>query len=185
MHRRLISAICVISLFGFVQALGQSSRDKSKSSTILLGSAELTTGMSRAAVIARLGESYELKRAGNSDGWLVVPKQNGGKPEDLSSAIGSVVFKNDKLDSISKDWSPQDQVQGADFGRTIYGALASLENQGKTRCHIHVEENHQPTVDARAAFIICGDEYIKVDIIRTSEGEYSLVSEVIDTVERK
>src|SRR5216683_3748716 len=163
MHRHFISAICVISLFGFVQALGQSTRDKSMQGTILLGSAELTPGMSRGAVIARLGESYELKRVGNSDGWLVVPKQNGGKSDDLSSAIGNVVFKKDMLDSISKDWGPQDQIKGADFGQSIYGAIASLANKGKTHCQIHVEENHQPTVNTRAAFIICGDEYIKVD----------------------
>ncbi len=184
MRLRFISALCVFSLFGFVQALGQSSRDKPIQGTILLGSTELATGMSRATVIARLGESYELKRMENSDGWLVVPKQNGGKPNNLSSAIGSVVFKNDKADSISKDWGPQDQIKGADFGRSIYGAIASLANKGKTRCQIHVEENHQPTVDTRAAFIICSDEYIKVDIIRTSEGEFSLVSEVLNTVER-
>ncbi len=183
MRRCLISAICVVSLFGLVQALGQSSRDTSKQCTMLVGSIELTTGMSRSAVIARLGESYELKKIGNGDSWLAMPKRNGGKPDDLSGAVGVVSFKNDKLDSISKDWGPQNQSQGADFGRSIYGAIASLANKGKTHCQIRVQENHQPTVDTRTAFIVCSDEYIKVDIVRSSEGEFSLVTEVLGAVE--
>jgi hypothetical protein len=170
----------LFSLFGLAQALGQSNRDTPKQGTILLDTTELTIGMSRAAVIARLGQSHKLdKEEGEADSWFVFAKDNEGN-QPTYRPLGSVQFQNGKLDSIKKKWGPDDAQKGVDFARSIYGAIASLANRGKTDCRIGLDENQTPRGERRSALIVCGDAYIQVDVIRSLQfGDLSDVTEVL------
>lgn len=179
MRRRVALALCFVSVFAFVQILGQSNRDTPKQGTIVLGSTEPSIGMSRDAAISRLAQSYKLEKQENSDSWIVLSKQNEGN-QTTYDPVGSVSFKHDKLDAVYKKWGPQDGQKGVEFARGIYGAIASLANRGKADCRIGVGENQQPTGEIKSAFITCGDEYIQVDIIRSPQhGDFSDLTEVL------
>jgi hypothetical protein len=176
---RIILMIGLISLFGLPQALGQSNRDTSKQSRILLDSTEVSIGMPRDVAISRLAQSYKLDKQENSDSWIVMAKQNEGN-QTTYRAVGSVSFKDGKLNAVYKKWGPQDGHTDVDFARGIYGVIASLASRGKTDCRIRIGEDQQPTGEIRSAFIMCGDEYIQVDIIRSAEhGEFSDLTEVL------
>jgi hypothetical protein len=129
--------------------------------------------------ISRLAQSYKLDKQEKSDSWVVMAAQNEGN-QMTYRAVGSVSFKDGKLDAVYKKWGPQDGHSDVDLARGIYGVIASLSNRGKTDCRIGVGENQQPTGDIKSAFITCGDEYIQVDIVRSAQhGEFSDVTEVL------
>jgi hypothetical protein len=171
--------VCIIGLFGFMQALGQSKKQMSKQATIWLGSTELTIGMPRDAAIARLAQLYEVEKMEDDGSWLVQDKGIHDK-DHPPHLVGTVSFTNESLISVNKFWGPEDQHRGAEFAQSLYGAIASLVNSGKTGCHISVGENQQPTGESKIAFISCGDRFIRVDIIRRPQiGEVATLTEVL------
>ena len=179
MRCRVALALCFVSVVVFVQVLGQSDRNTPKQGSIVFGSTVLSIGMPRDTVNSRLAQSYELQKVENSDTWIVLSEHHEGN-QTTHDPVGTVAFKDGKLDEVSKSWGPQDQQKGVDFAHSIYGAIASLANMGKTDCRIAVGENQQPTGEIKSAFITCGDEYIQVEISRYSQyGEFSTVSEVL------
>ncbi len=179
MRNGVALAICCVSAFGLMEALGQSNHDTSKQGTIVLDSTEVSIGMPRDAVISRLAQSYKLEKQENSDSWIVMAAQNEGN-QTTYRVVGSVSFKDGKLDAVYKKWGPQDGHTDVDFARGMYGVIASLASKGKTDCRIGTGENQQPTGEIKSAFITCGDEYIQVDIIRSAQdGEFSDVTEVL------
>jgi hypothetical protein len=169
------AAICIF--VGVTYAVARSQAGRSGQGTIVLDTTELTIGMPRDAAMSRLAQSFTLKQQGNSDSWIVIA---GDKPP--YRFVGSVAFRDGRLTAIYKDWAPDGHTD-VDLARSFYGLVASLESRGKRDCQISVAENQQPSGEIRTAYITCGDEYIQMDVIRTSEyGEQLTLSEVMKAV---
>src|SRR5208282_5142195 len=101
-------------------ALGQAQHGASPSDTIRVG-VDLQLGLSRDAVLSRLGDKYKLTKIGPmGDSWVV-------ESSDSSAAsYGSLVFKNGILDSASKNWSHVDDEGTFAFVNSFHQAVQEL-----------------------------------------------------------
>jgi len=179
MRPRIILMIGLISLFGLAQALGQSNRDTSKQGTILLDSTEVSIGMPRDVAISRLAQSFKLEKQENSDSWIVMAAQNEGN-QTTYRAVGSVSFKDGKLEAVYKKWGPQDAHTDVDFARGIYGVIASLASRGKQTAELVLEETSNRLVRLSQRSSRVATNTSKWGIIRSAQHEeFSDVTEVL------
>ena len=150
-------------------------------SSITIGVHELRLGMPRDQVIAKLASSYDVsalpdRKAACKDSCFVW-----NKGSRLESPIGSVAFKSGRLSSVRVYWDPQDQQAAVPLARAIYGVLSRFVQDGATRCTVEVRQSNSPTSDERVAFIVCGERYISLTILRMDGSEETaILSEVLD-----
>src|SRR5271155_5836379 len=109
-----VAVVCglVALSFGYLRAQSQSPQD-----SIYLGSTRLELGMAKDAVITNLSASYDVRLLGEGkfSSWLVNTKS--GPPFIY---IGNVVFKDGALNSVLKDWGPDDSGAGVELASRLY-----------------------------------------------------------------
>ena len=164
----LVSTIFLLVVPSIVQAGG---------SSISFGTVDLKTGMQEDVVIAELNKLYDLEKltgsAKDSSSWVIKSKVQ------KSQFYGSISFKNGKLASVMRYWSPDDQQKGYEFAKAIYGLVAQFEKEGNSMCRISVGENNAPQFQAKAAFIVCGPKAMRVDIVEGKGTRSGSISEVL------
>ena len=97
------------------------------------------------------------------------------------NAYASVYFKNEKLATIMKYWTVDEQNTDAALGNTLYGAVNTFEREGRTLCRIGTGQSQDPTSETKTIFITCGRKYLRIDVSRLGQqGESATVTEVLE-----
>jgi hypothetical protein len=135
--------------------------------TMQLGTDDLTLGMSEEAVVAKLAESYDLRKMelpaglrarGITSLWIVCEKGQG----DKHPPVGSVDFAAGKLNGVHKDFPLNGNE--VEFGRQLYFAMRDLELEGNSRCTIETKNGEEPNVSIKTAKLHCGRKIIIIDL---------------------
>ena len=163
----LLIVLLVIGSYGIGRA------QNSENNTIKFGNKVLRLGMAKDTVLAALVENYSV----DENGWVTT--------KSPYRAEGQVVFKNGKLVSVSKDWSPSNQQHGYELANNIYGLFKDLQNEGITNCDLSTASNQTATGESKTVFLWCGRKKIGISNVRfLKEGEtngYSIVTEDLKT----
>lgn len=172
---RNVAVVCglVVLSFGYVRAQSQSPQD-----SIYLGNTRLALGMPKDAVITNLSASYDVRLLGEEkfSSWLVNSKS--GPP---FTYIGNVVFKDGKLNSVLKDWGPDDSGAGVELATRLYGVLDGFSQEGRRDCHVTVGEKHEPAFEVKTVFISCGNKFVRIDIDQGDKmGKTANITEVLE-----
>jgi hypothetical protein len=175
MYRKSVAIALIAYLIGFIQTRGQAIPDG-----ITLGTVRLALGMPKDVALSALAKSYELQNLGEgqaSSSWLV----RTGK-DSAAEPIGSVAFKDGKLTTVMKYWTPKDQQRGFEFATNLYGVITSFTNEGKNLCTIETARKQDTGIDSKAIFISCGAKYVRIDITSGAKtGDTTGLAEVLET----
>src|SRR6267154_499887 len=163
-----VIAVLIISFFGR-KALGQPAEE-----SVTLGSIELRLGMAEGVVLERLGEKYDVSEYGHSVWWV----KGKVKPSRL---VGSLGFKEGKLKTVVKYWTPEDTPDTrVGFANSLFSALRAFEREGRASCTISTGDQQVSKYDMKAVFISCGQKYLRVDIAKGENGDSANVTEVLE-----
>jgi hypothetical protein len=148
---------------------------------ITLGAVRLTLGMPQGGVLATLGKSYDvekLKEGQQSSAWLVSTR-TGVDKNAPPKQVASVVFRDGQLTTISKNWAPENQQKGFEFATSLYDAMTSFTNEGRTACTIETARKKEPGYETKAIFVTCGAKSIRIDLLSDQRGEFTNMAEVL------
>jgi hypothetical protein len=155
---RTIVVICglVALSFGYFRAQSQSPQD-----SIYLGSTRLALGMPKDPVITNLSAIYDVRLVGEAkvSSWLVSTKS--GPP---FTYLGNVVFKDGKLNTVLKDWGPEDSEKGVEFATALYGVVDGFSQEGRRDCEVAVGRQHEPGFERKTISINCGNKGVTIDL---------------------
>jgi hypothetical protein len=141
--------------------------------TIAIGSAHLTIGEPKDAVVSQLSSGFTLKEHGTNLDVLT----RGDPP---TRYVAHISFKSGRLAEVIKDWSPDDQQKGVETGQALYGLIASFLQEGNQNCTLALGEAHDPGYEGKSAFIVCGRKYVKLTLIRSTQwGDSVTLGEVL------
>jgi hypothetical protein len=153
---------------------GQQSDD-----SIVLGGDRFRLGMPKDQVLKLLTSYFDVQ---GTPGGRNTPCDSscsviepGGPPYKF---VASVSFKDGRLSSVIRHWSPDDQQAAVPYARALWGAISSLVKDGKTVCTIAAGQNES----SRGAFITCGDRqiHVSIDRVHLSPDPNSKIEEVAD-----
>lgn len=149
----------------------------SEPETIYLGSIELSLGMKQDYVMARLSENFSLQELKSGTGstsstWMVTTK---GAPP--FTVLGMVSFSGEKLNSVVRDWSPEDQQKGFELGRSLYRLISQFVKEGKAVCFLTAGESGSPQYERKDASLICGKKTIRLGLLEGKEGRFTNLDE--------
>jgi hypothetical protein len=152
--------LLVIPLF----AAPQSAKPQSG---IWLGT-QLELGLPQDAVVAKLAESYNLRKAeppaglrekGITSMWIVDERGEGGK----QWSVGVVFFSAGKLSGVRKDLLPPDGDE-VEFGRQLYFVMRELESEGNSRCSLETENAEVPDFSRKNAKFQCRQKTVVIEL---------------------
>ena len=170
-HVLFAIAVLIVIFFGR-KALGQPAEE-----SVTLGSIELRLGMAEGIVLERLGEKYDVSEYGRGpySVWWVREKV---KPSRL---VGSLGFKEGKLNTVMKYWTPEDTPDTrVGFANSLFSALRAFEREGRASCTISTGDQQVSKYDMKAVFISCGQKYLRIDITKGETGDSANVTEVLE-----
>jgi len=143
------------------------------SDSITVGSLKLMLGLPEEQVLDSLGKSYNVESLkGSSSVWLVTNAHG--------DVVASVSFKDNKLKSIMKYWTPENQQDGVQFVENLYDLVNSFTNEGKSSCSISAGRQKESGYDGKAVFVTCGAKYIRIDLTKTTKIKTVGLSEVLE-----
>jgi hypothetical protein len=161
-----VTLLFLLGAYAFGRAQGEKH-------AIEIGPVTLHVGMSRASTISALSTYYSINDLG-----MVTTKS--GPPYE---SVGQVVFKNDKLSEVRKNWSPTNQEQGYELANNLYGLFDGFKREGRTACTLETIANQDPSGETKTFQLRCGDKEVRVDAVKWRvEGqirEGAIVSEVL------
>lgn len=151
----LFGSLVATALF----AMPQSAKSRE---TIWLAT-DLMLGMSEDAVVAKLAESYSLRKTepptglrakGITSMWIVDEKGRG--------SVGIVCFSAGKLSNVQRFlFLYGDEVE---FGRQLYFAMRDLEAEGNSRCTIQTKSAEVPDYSRKTATLQCGKKTVAIEL---------------------
>jgi hypothetical protein len=145
--------------------------------TIELNFVELHLGMPKEEVLTELSKSADVRSTDASgDSWEIIEK--GGQFDKI---LGTFGFQADKLSWVYKEWGPDDQSKGVEFAGALFAAISQFEKEGRTTCEISAGETQNPKAEIKTAYISCGNKYIDITVIRSTEfGDTASVEENLE-----
>ena len=145
--------------------------------SITLGSALLTLGTSRDAVITTLLEDYEIQSVGETnDSYLVLTRRD-------RAPAGAVDFVDGRLVRVNKFWGPDDREKGVDLAEALYGAVSAVVEEGSDSCTVSVRRTLEPGVEWKAVRISCAPgETVEVSV--SSVKAYPTIANVQQVLEQ-
>lgn len=146
----------------------QGSIEKKLESTIEFGSVTLSLGMPQASALAKLTADYTTRDKGEGK-WEVSSSKD-------RSTVGEVDFTNGKLTGAERYW-PIQPVTASGLAESLYGAMSSFVEEGRTECTIDTWNQHKPDSEAKSASIRCGHKTIGVMIIDAGKDHILAVTE--------
>jgi hypothetical protein len=126
--------------------------------TVRLG-ADLHLGLTRQFVLSRLA-GYRLEQIASCDCWSVRSK------DTPPLVFGEVIFTNDKLDLVEKDWTPDETEDSFVFAQALQGALEQFSKEGRHTCQLNTNTTHTPWAEMRSITLFCGAKRL---VIQTTE----------------
>jgi len=170
-----------LALFVFVlltiTLLGRRVSGQLVEESVVLGSIELKLGTAEHIVLERLGEKYDVSEYGRGSYsvWWVKEKV---KPSRL---VGSLGFKEGKLKTVMKYWTPEDTPDTrVGLANSLFSAVRALEREGRASCTISTNDQQISSYDMKAVFISCGQKYLRIDITKGEKGDSANVTEVLE-----
>jgi hypothetical protein len=168
----LVVGVLAISSLGW-KAFGRPTED-----TVMLGSIDLRLGMAESIALERLGEKYDVSEFGRGtySVWWVKEKV---KP---SRIVGSLSFKQGKLTTAMKYWTPVDVPDTqVGFADSLFSAVRAFEREGRTGCIVSTAGQPSDSYEVKAVFISCGQKYLRIDITKEENGNSSAsIAEVLE-----
>jgi hypothetical protein len=151
----LVCGLVALSL-GYLRAQSQIPKD-----SIYLGSERLALGMPKDPVITNLSAIYDVRPVGEEkvSSWLVSTRS--GPP---FTYLGNVVFKDGKLNTVLKDWGPEDSEKGVGLATALYAVLDGFSQEGRRDCEVTVGQQHEPGFDGKTISISCGNKGLTIDL---------------------
>ena len=146
--------------------------------SILIGNAQIRSGMSRQAVLEALS-SFDVRRIAVIDKTHIRYEPCEGETVTCNVAplgetgkrvIASISFKSGRLDSVVKPLDQDfDEQQSVPFARAVYSAIAALVGDGKRYCTLDTGQTDGPKGYTKAAFIACGQRTIVIQLNQWDE----------------
>ncbi len=153
----LIGGLALV--FGGYAVGGAQSSDKN---SIEFGTTVLRPGMAKDSVVAALAKYYSV----NDDGSVI---SKAGPPH---SNEGSLVFKDGKLTSVWKNWSPSNQKQSYELANNLYGLFNGLKNEGSVECVLGTEAKQaNDGGEKKSIFVFCGEKEVRIDAVHWPSGD--------------
>lgn len=174
--KRTLASVVLVTLT--VMFLGRKVSGQLSEESVMLGSIELKLGTAEHIVLERLGEKYDVSEYGRGSYsvWWVKEKV---KPSRL---VGSLAFKEGKLKTVMKYWTPEDTPDTrVGLANSLFSAVRAFEREGRASCTISTSDQQVSNYDMRAVFISCGQKYLRIDITRSEKGDSANVTEVLET----
>ncbi len=124
-------------------------------------------GMSKKEVLDALPEHYEIQQAkgeAGAKGVHFIHERSSGSADNL--IIGTLLFRNNKLVSASKNWLDTDG-RGSVFELvdTLYGVLELMERRGETTPTISIETGRNPGLVFQQIWLRYGKRTIAILIV--------------------
>ena len=127
---------------------------------ITLGSADLKLGMAKEDVVEYLKKSglhITAKNSSNAqirENIFVVSSKV--PPQDDYDLLGQIVFKNNRLVYISKDWTPSVEKSAFSFVKALYAALSNTMRSDESSAAIFKSIYIQPKFNSRNIILFVG-----------------------------
>lgn len=135
-----------------------------------IGSIDLTIGTTKVEVLSSLGSSYQVDSTSGT--WLVMP--SGGNKGD---ALGYLRFAEDRLITVSRDWTPENNDDARAVVEAAINALASVSESSDEPCELLPEDQTQPGTRFVRIEIRCGFRGVTITAVDHDAGDAVSVSE--------
>ena len=124
---------------------------------LFVGGMNLELGMPKDYVLDALKVNYNLREE-SEDSWYLMTKD--GPPYDIHGVVG---FKNNQLNSITKDWGSFNEDSAVKFAEEFYSVLSKM--QYYSQCPIILNINvpvNEPGLKVNEISCISGNREIKI-----------------------
>jgi len=184
----LFTRVCVV-LVASATIWGQSKGavPPAQKASVVIGTAELSLGMPRDAVLARLGADYKLINL-HDDPSLGSESYMIGTGENPVIVIGEVQFRDKRLQSVSRNWEPENKNDAIPFLKSLYAAADSIHREEDTKglgfvtCLVHPESTQTPDVELQKIDFYCGPKLLSVQIITANGKKFSNDLHLVETL---
>ena len=186
--KALIARACVVLVAG-ATVWGQSKEPgpSVQKASVVIGTAELSLGMPKDAVLARLSTDFKLINLHDdpslgSESYMI---GTGGSPVIV---IGEVQFRDKKLQSVSRNWEPENKNDTIPFLKSLFAATASMHKEEDTKglgfvtCLVHPESTQTPDVELQKIDFYCGPKLLSLQIITANGRKFGNDVHLVETL---
>lgn len=120
--------------------------------------ADMQLGLSREAVVNRLGDNFALVRLGTSgDNWAVESK------DAARVSYGNLTFEKGRLASASRNWARLDEGTFT-FAQSLQEALDQFVKKGKRTCTVETTSYRTVNAEAKSVTLMCGRKSLTISM---------------------
>jgi hypothetical protein len=129
----------------------------------------VSIGMSQTAVLAAVERQCKVQ-ALNDDGSFVSLLQRSSIGSGSLVFEGSLSFEKARLVLASRDWI---STTNTEVAKAMYGAVNSLEKDGKMNCVVSTHTANTPAIELREVILECGDKRLTLAVYAPTASQAS------------
>ena len=145
---------------------------------LTLGGMDLTLGMAKEAVIARLATESNITKIDGDDDTLMVSSKPGSPPEN-----GEIIFKDKKLIYAERDWSSGEDA--VSFVYALRSVLIQFGIEGRHMCLVTTGSSQGPDGQTQRIALICGAKRLEMSVNKVFSGPNQGKSTSLGIVKRR
>jgi hypothetical protein len=164
-YRILLLGLLVIFLVKSAQA-----------SSITIGAAELKLGMRKDAALSILNKNFQLSKLEESrDYYLITDKEEKG-----STTKGSILFKNNVVSLIQKDWYVGSEID--DYSRALFILISKYSKNQLKPMQIRTISHSDVDIDIETIYLYVpnSDIYYSIQTIKYKGNTTYQISETLE-----
>jgi hypothetical protein len=185
---RALSTVCavVLSSAAICAQTKEGRPPQTQTATVVIGTTELSLGMPRDAVLARLTD-FKLINL-HDDASAGIESYMVATSDSPANVIGEVQFRDKKLQSVSRHWESESKSETIPFLKSFYAAIEALRREedikglGFVTCLIHPGSTQAPDVEVQDIDFYCGPKLLSVQIITANGKKFGNDVHIVETL---